>query len=77
MSRMIDTTSLDPEFRIEVASAMRSETDPNVLDELAKGCAAMKAYGLAKALHARATLLRTKGTSFPPAKGTSFPPARY
>lgn len=77
MHRCLDLTSLPPEFRVDVAAALRGERDPNVIDDLAKEVAALGAIELAKILHARATRLRTSGTSFPPAKGTSFPPARY
>lgn len=78
MHRCLDLTSLPPEFRVEVASAMRGERDPNVIDELAREVSAAGAIDLAKILHARATRLRLGlPTSFPPAKGTSFPPARY
>ena len=58
MHRCLDLTDLPPEFRVEVAAALRSERDPNAIDEIAREVAAAGAVDLAKILHARATRLR-------------------
>ncbi len=58
LHRCMDLTGLPAEFRVEVASALRNESSPAAIDDIAKEVAAAGAPDLAKLLHARATRMR-------------------